>query len=155
MKTDLTTSILAAVIGIVVAYFVCNMFIPGIDDVSIKTLGNNLNYSLTEPNPEIFNYRAVNPTVEVYVGQCKEYDQNGNCVEQVKSLDETDVTNTENTEKTEDSDKTDKTDKTDTETDKTNTSDSTEKTEDSTNSGSSSSSDSTTPEPVNIPEETR
>lgn len=153
MKTDLTTSILAAVIGVIIAFFVCNMFIPGIEDFTIKTLGTNLTYSLAEPNSEIFNYRAVNPTVEVYVGQCKEYDANGNCVEQVKALNEND---TENTEK----DETNNTNKTDTETENktndetTNQTDNTDNTDNSTNPKTPAAND-TTPEPVTIPEETR
>ena len=81
MKTDLTTSIIAAVLGAVVAFFVCNMFIPTIDDVTVKTLGSSLTYTLANPSPEVFNYRAINPTVEVYVGQCTEYNENGECID--------------------------------------------------------------------------
>ena len=35
--------------------------------VQFKTVDNS-SYSLAEPDPEVFNFRAVNPTVEVYVG---------------------------------------------------------------------------------------
>lgn len=77
MKTDLTTSIIAAIIGTVIAYFVCGIFLPSIESVEFNILDPDadLTYSLTEPNAEIFNYRSVNPTVEVYVGQC----ENGSC----------------------------------------------------------------------------
>ena len=88
MKKDLITSIAAAILGVLVAFFVCNLFLPSLEDVSFKTLGSNPSYSLSDPNPEIFNFRAVNPTVEVYVGQCKEYNANGECIENVESLDE-------------------------------------------------------------------
>lgn len=81
MKTDLATSIVAAIVGVVAAYFVCGLFLPSIDDVTIKTLNSNTSYEVTQPNSEIFNFRAINPTVEVYVGQCAEYDENGECVE--------------------------------------------------------------------------
>lgn len=99
MKTDLATSVIAAIICIVAAYFVCNLFLPEISEVSFKILqsGNN-NYELVEPNEEVFNYRAIDPAVEVYVGQCEEYDENGNC-----------MTNTTNTETTEEESKDDTT----------------------------------------------
>ncbi len=82
MKTELATSIFVAILGTVVAYFVCNMFLNAPEDVTLKTLSSNLTYTLTEPNSEIFNFRAVNPTVEVYVGQCQEYDDSGQCMEE-------------------------------------------------------------------------
>ena len=70
MKIDLATSIVVAVIGVVAAFFVANLLLPGFSDVSFKTISDKSNnYSLTDPNPEIFNYRALNPTVEVYVGE--------------------------------------------------------------------------------------
>ncbi len=87
MKFDLATSIITAVIGVVVAFFVMNLFLPAIEDFSFKVLGTTPITTLTDPNPEIFNYRAINPTVEVYVGQCEEYDANGECVKKVTSDD--------------------------------------------------------------------
>lgn len=88
MKTDLATSIIAAILGVVAAYFICNLLLPSISDVTFKVLNSNFSYTVSDPNPEIFNYRAIDPTVEVYVGQCKEYDQNGNCVDIIESLEE-------------------------------------------------------------------
>lgn len=81
MKTDITTAIIAAIVGVIVAYFVTGFVVPAIEDVSFKVLAADPQYSLTEPNPEIFNYRAINPTVEVYVGQCLEYNENGECID--------------------------------------------------------------------------
>ena len=71
MKTDLATSIVAAIIGVIVAYFVCGIFLPEISSVSFDILETEgePDYTLVDPNPEVFNYRAVDPTVEVYVGQ--------------------------------------------------------------------------------------
>lgn len=88
MKTDLATSVVAAVIGVVVAYFVCGIFLPEIADVSFDVIDSkNLNYSLTNPNPEVFNYRAVNPTVPVIIpGECDTLDSNGNCVDDTTNL---------------------------------------------------------------------
>ena len=71
MKTDLATSILAAVVSVIIAYFACNVLLPKIDDFTVKVLSSTADYNLTEPNPEVFNFRSINPTVEVYVGQCE------------------------------------------------------------------------------------
>ena len=99
MKTDLITSITATVLGAAVAFFICNMFLPSIEDVSVKTLNavveeedaedaedtegseNDNDYTLTEPDVNVFNFRALNPTVEVYVGDCTEFDEDGQCLE--------------------------------------------------------------------------
>ena len=86
MKTDLATSVIAAIFGVVAAYFVCGLFLPSIDDVTIKTINSTANYTLTQPNPEVFNFRAINPTVEVYVGQCAEYNEYGDCVEMTEEV---------------------------------------------------------------------
>ena len=88
MKADLTTSILAAIFGFVVAFVVTNLLVPGISEFSFKNLQNAPDASLVEPSEDVFNYRSVNPTVEVYVGDddqdgtqsvCTSYDANGNC----------------------------------------------------------------------------
>lgn len=81
MKADLTTSILAAIFGFVIAFVVCNFLVPGISDFSFKTLGTSIDASLAEPDANVFNYRAINPTVEVYVGDCAEYNEQGECIE--------------------------------------------------------------------------
>lgn len=80
MKTDLATAIVAAVIGTLAAFFITNQFFGAIDDVTFKTIDGSINTDLVEPDPEVFNYRALNPTVEVYVGDCDEYNEFGECV---------------------------------------------------------------------------
>jgi len=80
MKTDLATSIGAAIAGLVIAYFVTNLFIGPIEDVTYKTVNSTIDASVVDPNPEIFNYRALNPTVEVFIGACTEYADNGECL---------------------------------------------------------------------------
>lgn len=72
VKTDLATAIIAAIAGVVIAFLVTNIFIPELENVSFKTLGTGASSSLTAPDEEVFNYRAVNPTVEVYVGDEEE-----------------------------------------------------------------------------------
>lgn len=82
MKSDLFTSIAVFTVGTVIAFITCNMILPGIEDFEIKTINIDSDTSLAEPNAEVFNYRAINPTVEVYVGEgCESYDENGNCID--------------------------------------------------------------------------
>lgn len=82
MKKDLASSIGLAILGAIIAYFVCNLLIPPIEDFSFKTVDSSVNANITDPNPEIFNYKAINPTVEVYVGDCTEYNDYGECIDQ-------------------------------------------------------------------------
>lgn len=81
MKTDLATSIIAAIAGVLIAYFVTNMFMGPTEDITYTTVDSSVNASLADPSPEVFNYRALNPTVEVYVGECDEYNEFGECIE--------------------------------------------------------------------------
>ena len=81
MKTDLFTSVVAAVAGALIAFFVCNIFLSPIEDVTYKTVNDAVDATVVDPDPEVFNYRALNPTVEVYVGECEKYDDKGECVE--------------------------------------------------------------------------
>ena len=77
MKTDLTTAIIVTIVGVLAAYFLtANVFLSAPKPFSVKTLGTSVSTSLSDPDPEIFNYRALNPTVEVYVG-CEHYDATG------------------------------------------------------------------------------
>ncbi len=97
-KTDLLMSIFAAVLGVVIAFFVTNLFIGPVKDFSYKTIESTVDADLTDPDPEIFNYQALNPTVEVYVGECKEFSQYGECVETETYLEESSTEGTINQE---------------------------------------------------------
>lgn len=68
MKTDLATTILAAAAGFIVAFLAVKFMIPEIAEVSLKELDGEITYQLAEPDVNVFNYRALNPTVEVFVG---------------------------------------------------------------------------------------
>ena len=82
MKTDLATAIISAIVGVLVAYFlVGGVFLKDPGAVNIKTIENSTNFTPSEPNPEIFNYRALNPTVETYI-DCKNYDASGVCLDE-------------------------------------------------------------------------
>lgn len=85
MKTDLTTSIIAAIIGVVLAYLLCSILLPEIEAATIKTLSSSPDYNLKDPDVNVFNYRALNPTVEVYVGNCKKYNENNECIDNIDS----------------------------------------------------------------------
>ena len=109
MKNDLATAIIAAIAGVAISYFVCNMFIGSSGDFSFNTVDSSVSSDLAKPDPELFNYRALNPTVEVYVGNCTEFNMYGECIdessEQIEEgiIEETDdeTENTENTSNTE------------------------------------------------------
>lgn len=81
MKNDLATSIVAAVVSVIAAYFLCSFLIPPIEAFSFPTVSDSVSSSLPSPDPEIFNYRALNPTVEVYVGNCTNINEYGECVD--------------------------------------------------------------------------
>ena len=80
MKADLATAIITAIIGVVASYLLVDgLILKNPDDVVVKNI-ENVSSSVDEPNPEVFNYRAVNPTVETYI-DCTNYDLSGNCLE--------------------------------------------------------------------------
>lgn len=79
MKTDLFTSIGVAIVGAVIAFVVCNLLIGPIEPVTFQTVDSDVNADLAEPNVNVFNYKALNPTVEVYVGNCGENGENKEC----------------------------------------------------------------------------
>lgn len=81
MKKDLFTYIAVFIVGTLMAYFACGLlFSSESESVTIKTVGADITSSVADPDPEVFNYRAINPTVEVYVGECSVYDSFGNCL---------------------------------------------------------------------------
>lgn len=98
MRFDLFTSIGVAIAGVIVAFVVTNLVLPGFETYEFKVVDKTQNAtaaeagydysSLTSPDNEVFNYDALNPTVEVYVGECFEVDADGNCVEQSTEEDE-------------------------------------------------------------------
>ncbi len=72
MKNELAATIGTAIIGALIAFFVTNIFIGDIEPVDVKTIDSNISTGLSEPDAEVFNYKAINPTVEVYVGNDSE-----------------------------------------------------------------------------------
>lgn len=89
MKTDLATAIVTTIIGALAAYFICNLIIDPMyssSSVEFNTVNTSVSSDLTEPDPNFFNYRSLNPTVEVYVGECKERNKYGDCVDESDSV---------------------------------------------------------------------
>lgn len=71
MKNDLVTSIGVAVVGVLISYFICNLIAGNflvLQEQEIKTVDSSISTEINDPNPEVFNYKAIDPTVEVYVG---------------------------------------------------------------------------------------
>ncbi len=91
MKANLATVIVIGVVGTIVAYFVTNMIIPSVGEFTYTSVDSSIGADYIEPDIELFNYRALNPTVEVYVGSCTEYDENGECLDDALYQEDTDV----------------------------------------------------------------
>ena len=83
MKTDLVSSIGVAILGVIVAYFICDILVGSFStgDYTVKTIETEVTADITNPDSSVFNYRALNPTVEVYVGNCKEFNSDGQCID--------------------------------------------------------------------------
>lgn len=69
-KSDIAMIILIASISILVAYFVAQAVIGGSqsESVTVKT-APSINTSIAQPDTSIFNSNAINPTVQVIIGQ--------------------------------------------------------------------------------------
>lgn len=78
-QSDIFTLILIAGIGTLAAFFVCQTLLgdPNQATTKFKTVNRVISRELVTPNPEVFNSTAINPTIEVYVGDCEDIDQNG------------------------------------------------------------------------------
>lgn len=72
-KTDIAMIILIASLSVMIAYFVANS-IPALKDsrqpVKVKT-ADPISSEVVEPDPTVFNKKAINPTVEVIIGDKK------------------------------------------------------------------------------------
>ena len=68
-KSDIATLILIASISILVAYFVTDGIVgkPENESVKVKTI-DPISAQVEKPSSSIFNDTAINPTVEVVIG---------------------------------------------------------------------------------------
>ncbi|MBQ7802269.1 hypothetical protein IJ380_00130 [Candidatus Saccharibacteria bacterium] len=67
-----------AVVGTILAYFLMNSILgdPKEKTISFEYI-DAVTADLKAPDSEIFNAGAINPTVEVYVGSCRDLDNDG------------------------------------------------------------------------------
>lgn len=78
-QSDIFSLILVASVGTLVAFFACRAIMgdPNQAQTSFMTVNKVISANLAQPDPEVFNSTAINPTIEVYVGDCEDIDQNG------------------------------------------------------------------------------
>lgn len=78
-QSDIFTIILVAGIGVIGSFFICNALMGSPKDAKVEfvALKKPITSELMTPDPEVFNSSAINPTIEVYVGDCEDLDQNG------------------------------------------------------------------------------
>lgn len=98
LQSNLLLSIVIAVIGVAAAFLACNALVGPIEKVTFYTVDSTVATTLVEPDPEIFNYLSLNPTVEVYVGECKEHDESGVCLDTDENSSSTTETENQETE---------------------------------------------------------
>ena len=77
-QSDIITVVLIAIVGTIAAFFLVNSILgdPSEKTVSFKYVINEVG-DVVEPDAEVFNEDAINPTVEVYVGACVDINQDG------------------------------------------------------------------------------
>jgi hypothetical protein len=77
-QSDIFSIIIIATVGTLLSYFFVNSLLgnPDLEIVNIKTI-QEISPNISSPDPELFNPEAINPTVEVFVGECEDLDQNG------------------------------------------------------------------------------
>lgn len=68
-KADIAMIVLIASMSMLVAYFGARAVIgdPDSESVTVKTI-EQIHPEVEEPDPRVFNERAINPTVEVVIG---------------------------------------------------------------------------------------
>ncbi|MDO4889707.1 MAG: hypothetical protein Q4A25_03420 [Candidatus Saccharibacteria bacterium] len=76
-RKDIVSIVAVAILGIVAAIVAVNSILGDINDKSATFRSIEVvNSNVGTPDPEVFNPDAINPTVDVYVGNC--VDKNGN-----------------------------------------------------------------------------
>lgn len=78
-QSDIFSIILVASVGVIGSFFICNSIMGSPKDakVEFKLLKEVITNDLDTPDAEVFNSTAINPTIEVFVGDCEDLDQNG------------------------------------------------------------------------------
>ena len=78
-QSDVFSIIFVAGVGVFASFFACQAIMgdPNEAVISFTALREPITADLVSPEPEVFNSTAINPTVEVYVGDCIDRDGNG------------------------------------------------------------------------------
>ena len=77
-KSDIATIILVGTLTTLIAYWIGDSILPNPDEMTENVQTMDMIFAeVMEPNSEVFNPLAINPTVEVYVGLCVDIDGNG------------------------------------------------------------------------------
>jgi len=72
-KSDLATIVLIAGFSTIIAFVLANAILgdPSEESVTVEYM-DVISSDIAQPDRELFNAWAINPTVEIYVGQCRE-----------------------------------------------------------------------------------
>lgn len=78
-QSDVFSIIFVAGVGVFASFFLCQAIMgdPSEAVISFTALRSPISATLASPEPEVFNSTAINPTVEIYVGDCEDRDNNG------------------------------------------------------------------------------
>lgn len=78
-QSDIFSIIFVACVGTLAAFFICQAFMGKPEEAVVEytALVDVISKDVVAPDSEIFNSTAINPTIEVYVGDCEDIDQNG------------------------------------------------------------------------------
>ena len=76
-QSDIFSVLIIATVGTLASYFAVNALLgdPNMSSEQIKVI-QEITPTLNQPDPELFNYAAINPTVEIIIDECQ--DTNGN-----------------------------------------------------------------------------
>jgi hypothetical protein len=75
-KADIATIILIASISTLIGYFILNAVLgdPSEETATVEYI-DEISADISQPDPEVFNPAAINPTVEVIIGKDRPVDE--------------------------------------------------------------------------------
>jgi hypothetical protein len=78
-KSDIAMIILIASISVLVSYFVAKAVLGDVQNQSVKVkTADPISTSITQPDSTVFNSNAINPTVQVIIGNGQSQTSNQN-----------------------------------------------------------------------------
>lgn len=78
-QSDIFSIVVVASVGTLAAFFICQALMGKPEEAIVHFTGLKevVAKDLKEPDAEVFNATAINPTIEVFVGDCEDLDKNG------------------------------------------------------------------------------